>query len=185
MNANRTRRIRRDRESGMTLAELMIAVLVLSVGLLGMAKLFTFATLNTALAVNQSQGVAEAQRLIETFKYIASTSGSGASDSRITSATYDTSTSNNPVFTGAISGFVSEDFKPSVWVFDNTGALVTGSYTVNPTMPTDPTTGVTYAAGSLKSPSSTSRLVYILMTPKVKDPRYNQAFALTAMVSNN
>ena len=177
------RQRRRNPQSGLTLIELMIAILVLMVGLLGMAKLFIYATLNTALAVNESQGVADAQKLIEAYKIEAATNG--ISSTVITSGTYVTATDSSPAYLAGTGGR-SAEFNESVWVFDKTGTLVNpAGNTVNPATPTDPVTGYTYAANELKSPSSTSRLVYVLLTPKVKDPRYNQAVRLMDIVSTN
>jgi hypothetical protein len=53
---------------------------------------------------------------------------------------------------------------------------VTGSFTVTPNLPPG------YSAGQLRAPSSTSRLVFVRMTPKIPDPRYNQIVTLIGYV---
>jgi prepilin-type N-terminal cleavage/methylation domain-containing protein len=169
------------RQRGLTLIELVIATLVLSVGLISLARLFVLATLNNSLAVNMSQGLNDAQRLIEVYKTAAATNG--ATSAVIVSGTYSATNSTSAFYNAMLvnggTGYRSEDFHEDIWVFDHTGALVTGSYTVNPSLPPG------YSAGDLRAPSSTSRLVYVRMVPTVENPRYNQTVTLMAYVRSN
>jgi prepilin-type N-terminal cleavage/methylation domain-containing protein len=171
----------RGRERGFSLVELVIAILVLSIGLIGLARLFVFATLNAALAVNMSQGLNDAQRLIEVYKTEAAING--VSSSRIVSGTYAATDSSSAYYNAMLAnsgtGYRSSDFEEDVWVFDSTGAVITGSYTVNPSLPPG------YSAGDLRAPSTSSRLVYVRLTPKIKDPRYNQEVKLIGYVRSN
>lgn len=169
----RTLQRRRRAESGVSLIEMMIAILVLTVGLVSLAQLFTVATLNNMLAVTTSGGVNDAQRLVEAWKAEAMTNG--ITSAAIRSATYQTSTHECAAFV-ALAGYDSTAslYRENVWVFDWNGDLV-GS--ANPTMPP----GV--AAGTLRSPAVKSRLVYIRLDPKSPDPRANQTVIVTAIVA--
>jgi type II secretory pathway pseudopilin PulG len=176
-------RPRRRRERGLTLIELVIATLVLSVGLIALARLFVLATLNAALAVNMSQGLNDAQRLVEVYKTEAASSSNGASSAVIVSGTYSATNSSSAFYNAMLvnggTGYRSKDFHEDVWVFDQSGAVVSGSYPVSPSLPPG------YSAGDLRAPSASSRLVYVRMTPIVPDPRYNQAVTLMAYVRSS
>jgi hypothetical protein len=171
----------RSRDRGLTLVELAIATLVLSVGLIGLARLFVLATLNSALAVNMSQGLNDAQRLVEVYKTEAATNGVGSA--AIVSGTYSATDANsafrNAMLLNGGTSYRSKDFKEDVWVFDNNGNVVTGAYTVNPSLPPG------YSAGDLRAPSTTSRLIFVRMTPFVPDKRYNQEVTLIAYVRSS
>jgi len=130
------RRAGSRRERGLTLIELCIATLVLSVGLIALARLFVLATLNAALAVNISQGINDAQRLIEVYKTEAAING--ATSSAIVSGTYSQADSGSAYYNAMLinggTGYRSVEFQEDVWVFDQSGTLVTGTYTTNPTL---------------------------------------------------
>jgi type II secretory pathway pseudopilin PulG len=181
MNNESGLRTKRNRARGVTLIELAIATLVLSVGLIGLARLFVLATLNSALAVNMSQGLNDAQRLIEVYKTAAATSG--ATSATIVSGTYSSTDSSsafyNAMLTNGGTGYRSKDFRENVWVFDHNGNLVSGTYTVSPSLPP----GI--SAGDLRAPSDKSRLVYVRMEPIVPDQRYNQVVTLMDYVRSN
>jgi hypothetical protein len=159
----------------------VIAILVLSVGLIGLARLFTIATLNAALAVNMSQGLNDAQRLMEVYKTEASTNG--VTSSLIVSGTYSATDSSSAYYNAMLAnsgtGYRSDEFEENVWVFDEAGAVVTGSYTVSPSLPPG------YSAGDLRAPSASSRLVYVRLTPKIEDPRFNQVVTLIGQIRSN
>ena len=166
-------RLRSD-ESGVTLIELMIAIVVLTVGLVALAQLFVAAALNNTYAVTTSGAVSDAQRLIESWKVKAAVNG--ITDPAITSALYNSGTDKSAAFaqlSGYYSGLPSR-YKESVWVFDSAGAVVG---TASPATPP----GI--AAGTLMSTGVNSRLVYILMEPKVDDPRTIQPVILTAIIT--
>src|ERR1041385_1373894 len=130
------RTMRRRVEAGVTLIELMIATMVLAIGLIGLAKLFALAALNTSLAVNESQGIADAQRLIEAMKIEAANNTNGVwadsayttPEANIVSSTYDSSSGSCPLWDHYFASSASQDYKMSVWVIDNTGTRVVGSY---------------------------------------------------------
>jgi prepilin-type N-terminal cleavage/methylation domain-containing protein len=174
-------RSRSGRERGFSLIELVIATLVLSVGLMGLARLFVLATLNSALAVNMSQGLNDAQRLLEVYKTEAATNG--AASATIVSGTYSATDASSAYYNAMLvnsgTGYRSAEFQEDVWVFDESGTLVTGTYPTSPALPPG------YSAGDLHAPSSTSRLVYIRMTPKVPDPRFNQIVTLMTYVRSS
>ena len=177
----------RGRERGLTLIELMIAVLVLSVGLIGLARLFVLATLNSSLAVNMSQGLNDAQRLVEAFKIEAASSGLGVASTTIVSGTYSATDASsvyyNAMLANSGAAYRSDEFYEDVWVFNEAGTVVqhptSGTYPISPSLPPG------YSAGALRSPSASSRLVYVRMRPKVPDPRYNQEVTLMALVRSN
>lgn len=161
------------REAGVTLIEMLIAIGVLSVGLVSLAQLFVVATMGNSYAVTTSGGVNDAQRLVESWKIRAATNG--IADAAITSATYDTGSQNCEAF-AALPGFDSEAslYEPSVWVFDWKGRLV-GS--ASPAYPPN------VEFGSLAAVSESSRLVYIRLDPKSPDPRTNQVLELSAVIA--
>lgn len=165
---------RRHGESGVTLIEMLIAIVVLTIGLAALAQLFVVAALNNTFAVTSSGAVNDAQRLIESWK-VKAVSGY-INDAAITSATYDSGTGKSAAFNQLAGYYTAEPsrFKESVWVFDQAGALVG---TANPTTPP----GIT--AGSLRATGNASRFVYILMEPKIDDPRTIQPVVLTAIIS--
>jgi Tfp pilus assembly protein PilV len=160
-------------EAGVSLVEMIIAILVLTVGLVSLAQLFVVATLGNTYAVTTSGGINDAQRLIEAWKIRAATPS--LPDSAITSATYNTGTGSCAAF-AALTGYDESlsQYKENVWVFDWNGNLV-GS--ASPTYPP----GV--ASGTLRSVSPKSRLIYIRMDPKSPDPRTNQVLELSAMIA--
>jgi hypothetical protein len=163
-----------QREAGVTIIELVIAVGVLSVGLLAMAQLFIVATLNNAFAANTSSGVADAQRLIEAYKSEAATNG--ITSAIVTSGTYDEATRSSPAVQAATGAPPSVWYKESVWVFDKNGALVTTpGIAVSPASPPEFT-------GALASPSERSRLVVVRYEPKTSDSRYSQTVVLTSII---
>lgn len=166
---------RRKAERGVTLIELMIAILVLTVGLAGLAQLLVVAAMNNTFAITTSGGVNDAQRLIEAWK--AEAAENGISSSVITSSTWNSSTQTCAAF-AALPGYVSADsrYKENVWVFDWQGNLV-GSAT--PSLPP----GI--SAGQLKAQALNSRLVYVRMEPKFDDPRTNQTVVLAAIVTGS
>lgn len=166
---------RRQTERGVTLIELMIAILVLTVGLAGLAQLLVVAAMNNTFAITTSGGVNDAQRLIEAWKSEAATHG--IESSVITSSTWNSSTETCAAF-AALPGYVSADsrYKENVWVFDWEGNLVG---TATPSLPP----GI--SAGQLKAQADNSRLVYVRMEPKFDDPRTNQTVILTAIVTGN
>jgi Tfp pilus assembly protein PilV len=165
---------RRSDETGVTLIEMMIAVLVLTIGLVALAQLFVVAALNNTYAVTTSGAVNDAQRLIESWKVKAAVNG--ISDPAITSALYNSGTDHSAAF-AQLSGYYGTQpsrFRESVWVFDVAGNVVG---TASPATPP----GV--AAGTLKSTGDNSRLIYVLMEPKIDDPRTIQPVILTAIVT--
>lgn len=163
---------RRKSQKGVTLIELMIAILVLTVGLMSLAQLFVVSTLNNALAINTSGAVNDSQRLIEALKIEASTNG--ISSSIIRSSSFNTSTNQNPLF-ATLTGYTSgARYKEYVWVFDWNGNLV-GSAT--PTYPPGVPTG------TLRSVGTNSRLIYIRMEPVINDPRLAQVVTLAALIN--
>jgi hypothetical protein len=168
---------RRERESGVTIIETLIATVVLSVGLVGLAQLFIVASYNNSYAVATSGGVNDAQRLVEYWKAHAGVNGFG--DGKVTSSMWDESTGSCTAFADlkAADGVSAYDFeasayKPSVWVYDHTGTLVG-------TASEDPPSGFDSAP---VAPADNSRYVYIRMEPRSKDPRYGQAVTLSAIV---
>jgi hypothetical protein len=167
------------REAGVTLIEMMIAILVLTLGLVGLSQLFVAATLNNSFVVSTAGGLNDAQRFIEQWKYIVATSSTtdGLSDPAITSSTYNTTTNQCDAFVSTLAGTgytaAGSAYKESVWVFNNAGTLIG---TGNPNYPP----GV--AAGTLKAPTQNARLIYIRMVPKTNDPRANQTLTLVAVI---
>ena len=167
----------RSTQSGVTMIEMLIATLVLSIGLVSLAQLFIVATLNNAFTVNISAGVNDAQRMIEVFRIEAASSPDGINSSLITSSSYDEGTGENSAFADLDGYDADEDrFKQYVWVFDNTGTLVG---TATPSYPPDEPTN------AFRSLSTNSVFVYIRMEPKFSDPRTNQTLILTAVVYDN
>lgn len=166
-------------DAGVTLIEMMIAILVLTVGLAGLAQLFVAATMNNSFVVQTAGGLNDAQRLIEHWKYVVATSSTanGIDDPLVTSSTYNTTTGQCAAFVTNLgsTGYAStaSAYQESIWVFDGAGNLV-GS--ASPSYPP----GV--AAGTLKAPTKNARLVYIRMVPKTSDPRVNQTLTLAAVI---
>ena len=158
-------------ESGVTLIEMVIAILVLTIGLVGLAQLFIVASFNNSYAISTSGGVNDAQRLIEDWKSKARTNISHAS---ITSSTYDEANQRCAAFVALGYDPDASPHKESVWVYDRNGNLI-GSAS-----PSDPL-GVT--PGSLRAISDTSRLVYIEMKPKTNDPRYGQTVTISTIIT--
>ena len=166
-------RVRRGSESGVTLIEMLIAILVLSVGLVSLAQLFVVATIGNSFAVTTSGGINDAQRLVEAWRIQAATNG--ISDAAITSATYDTGSQRCEAF-AALPGFDSEAsrYEPSVWVFDWKGRLIGRA---SPAYPPN------VEFGTLAAASEGTRLVYIRMDPKSPDPRTNQVLEMSAIIA--
>jgi prepilin-type N-terminal cleavage/methylation domain-containing protein len=166
---------RRSRQSGVTLIEMMIAILVLTIGLVTLAQLFVWATMNNTFVVRAAGGTNDAQRLVEYWKYVAHTSGIGAA--AITSSTWDSGTQTSAAFVG-IPNYVSaaSDYQENVWVYTSTGALVG---TASPSNPPDVDTS------TLRAPTLNSRLIYIRMTPRASDPRTNKTINLVAVIGGN
>lgn len=166
-------RVRSSTESGVTLIEMLIAILVLSVGLVSLAQLFVVATIGNSFAVTTSGGINDAQRLVEAWRIQAATNGIG--DAAITSATYDTGSQRCEAF-AALPGFDSEasKYEPSVWVFDWNGRLVGEA---SPAYPPN------VEFGSLAATSEGTRLIYIRMDPKSPDPRTNQVLEMSAIIA--
>lgn len=164
---------RSSHEAGVTLIEMLIALLVLSVGLVSLAQLFVVATVGNSFAVTTSGGINDAQRLVEAWKIRAATNG--IADAAITSATYNDGSKHCAAF-AALPGFDSNasQYEPSVWVFDWKGKLVGKA---SPEYPP----GVVF--GSLIAASENTRLVYIRMDPKSPDPRTNQMLELSTMIA--
>jgi hypothetical protein len=158
---------------------MVIATLVLTIGLIGLAQLFIVASYNNSYAVATSAGVNDAQRLIEHWKAVAVINGAGAS--QITSSTWNSSTNSCAAFTQLVDengdsyDFEASAFHPSVWVFDDTGALVGSASPAKP---------VGYEGITLVAPAKNSRYVIIQMNPKSNDPRYGQQVTLSAIVSS-
>ena len=170
----RSTRQRRRAESGVTLIEMMIALIVLTIGLVTLCQLFIVAYLNTQYAVTTSGGVNDAQWLVESWK-VKAAGANGILDPDITSATWDSGTGTCQAFVD-LDGYVTANsqYKESVWVFDWEGNLVGSA---------SPATPPGFADGELRAHSSNSRLVYILMEPKFPDPRTNQTVTMTSVVS--
>lgn len=171
----------RSREAGVTMIEMVIAITVLSVGLVSLAHLFIVASFNNYYAIATSGGVNDAQRLVEYWKARAAVNG--ITDAEITSSTWDEDANSCAAFaslTAEDAGGYDPDasaYKPSVWVFDDAGALVGAA---NPAWPADIDEDI-----ELKAPSANSRYVYIRMVPKSNDPRYGQEVTLSAVVGSN
>jgi type II secretory pathway pseudopilin PulG len=171
MNTESGSRQRRNRARGVTLIELAIATLVLSVGLIGLARLFVLATLNSALAVNMSQGLNDAQRLIEVYKTEAALTT--ATSSKIVSGTYSATNSSSAYheamsINGGATGYRSKDFRENIWVFDHNGNVISGTFPVSPSLPPG------FSAGDLRAPSTI-----------VPDKRYNQVVTLMSYVRSS
>jgi prepilin-type N-terminal cleavage/methylation domain-containing protein len=164
----------RPAEDGVSLIEMMIAILVLTIGLVALAQLFVAATMNNTYVVATAGGLNDAQRLVEHWKYVSATSltSDGVSDTAITSSMYDPSTQQNAAF-ATLTNYVAANsaYKEYVWVFKSDGTTV-GSTTNEPA---NPPTG-------LSAPTLNSRLVYIRMVPKSPDPRVNNTINLMAVV---
>jgi hypothetical protein len=175
MNGTRGTRPPHQDEEGSTLVELAIAVLVLTVGLLGLAHLFVVATMTSALSVNTSEALIDAQRCLEAYRSIAVASPVGVADLRLVSGTCDSSIGNSPAYADA-TGHDSTGFEESVWVFNRSGALVTGAHAVNPAAPE----GINPA--ELRAPSQGSRLVIVRLEPILANARYNQTVTLSTVI---
>jgi len=67
-------------DQGMTLVEILVAITVLCVGLLGVAILFPTSSTNIDYGGNMSQGTALAQEKIEEFRNTTFTSVTGGND---------------------------------------------------------------------------------------------------------
>jgi Tfp pilus assembly protein PilV len=158
-------------ETGVTLIEMVIAILVLTVGLIGLAQLFIVASFNNSYAIATSGGVNDAQRLIEDWKTKAR---SNINHSSITSSTYDETNRRCAAFVALGYDPEASPHKESVWVFDRAGNLV-GS--ASPSYPPD------VPSGTLRAVSDTSRLVYIRMEPKTMDPRYGQTVTISTLIT--
>lgn len=175
---DRARSVRRRVEAGVSLIEMMIAILVLTIGLVALAQLFVAATMNHSFVIDTSGGINDAQRLIERWKYIASTTSASsgpnieATTGTITTSTYNTST-GCAAFVNALggTGYTAADsaYQESVWVFDSAGAVVG-------------TAGFSCPVTGLVAPTQNSRIIYIQMVPKTPDPRVNQTLTMMAVI---
>ena len=175
MYVHRLRRARRNGERGVTLIEMMIAIVILTIGLAALAQLFVVSLRNSQYAVTTSGGVNDAQWLVENWKIAAKDDATGIENPLITSATWDEDSGECAAF-AALPDYDSANsqYKESVWVFDRDGTLV-GS--ADPDMPDG------FSDGDLQAPSTNSRLVYIVMEPKSSDPRINQRVTMTAIIT--
>ena len=161
-------------EAGVTIIEMLIAIFVLTVGLLAMAQLFVAATMNNALATNTSGGVGDAQRRIEVYKSEAATNG--ITSALITSGAYNESTGTCPAYVNA-TGVSAQWSKETIWVYDKAGSLVTSAgMTASSSPPAN------YTSAQLRAPSEKSRLVVVRLEPKASDARYNQTVMLSAII---
>jgi prepilin-type N-terminal cleavage/methylation domain-containing protein len=172
-------------QAGVTLIEVLIAMVVLSIGLVALAELFVIATMNTARSTNVSQEINDAQRLIEDLKIVAANEGvegtGGTIPVKMRSGDYATSTDN----------YDSEKCTEFVYVLDANGAIIdengdrvdAASYFTADGHPDlaalygDPTAGL-YAA-----PSKKSRLVICRMVPENPDLRFNQTVTLVSVIN--
>ena len=165
-------------EAGVTMIEMVIAIVVLSIGLVSLAQLFIVASFNNSYAIATSGGVNDAQRLVEYWKAIAA--ADDIDNAAITSSLYDAGTKKCAAFEdltnedGSTFDFDASAYKPSVWVFDKDGNVVGTAATLPD--------GIT--AGDLRAPSEDSRYVYIEMKPKSNDPRYGQPITLSAVITS-
>ena len=185
MDTEMKRRRSGGAEDGVTLIELMIAIIVLGVGLLGIAQLFVVATMGNAFSVNTSEALVDAQRCLEGYRSIAIQAGGlGVADPRLVSGTVTGTgeTANSPAFEEATGGFNSEKYFENVWVFDWNGDLVVGTgarnYTVSPSAPPD-------YDGRLAAPTAASLLVIVRLEPVYADNRYNQPITLASIISQD
>jgi prepilin-type N-terminal cleavage/methylation domain-containing protein len=166
----------RPAESGVTLIEMMIAILVLTIGLVAVAQLFVAATMNNSFVVANAGALNDAQRLIERFKYIAANDGTlHVGNAAITSSMYNEGTQQCDAFVNNVPGYNSANsgYKESVWVIRSDGTAVGSPSPANPDG---------YAALELKAPTLGTRLVYVQMVPKIPDPRTNQTINLMAVI---
>lgn len=168
--------IRSRRESGVTLIEMMIALLVLSIGLVALAQLYVAATMNHQYVIDTSGGINDGQRLIEQWKYYASVTGSTSPTINATTSTITTSTYASGQCTAFVNALGStgytaanSQYQESVWVFDSAGSLVG-------------TAGFSCPVSGLQAPTVNSRLIYIQMVPKTPDPRVNQTLTMMAVI---
>jgi hypothetical protein len=177
-----------SRSSGVTIVELMIALLVLSVGIIGIAQLYAVATVTGALSVNTSTGLVDAQRCIEAMRGIAHSSSSGIKDPRLVSATFDSSRGNSPTYL-TVTGYDSERFRENIWVYSNTGRVDGNG--VDP--PGSTTHGSPYAVSSVLppgyttaplAPTASSLTVVVRLEPIVKDRRFIQSVTLATVISH-
>src|SRR5262249_42308471 len=119
---------RRPSEAGVTIIEMMIAILVLTIGLVSLAQLFVAATMNNSFVVQTAGGINDAQRLLEHWKYLAAQDTvNGVSNAAITSSAYDTGTGQSAAFVAALTTNytpVNDAYKEDVWVYKSDGTLV-------------------------------------------------------------
>jgi hypothetical protein len=178
----------RSRESGVTIIELMISMLVLIVGVVGIAQLYAVATLNGALSVNTSTGIIDAHRCLEAMRGIARSSSLGVNDPRLVSATYDTTLAKCPTYV-SVTGYDSQRFRESVWVFNNTGRVdgngidspgstARGSfYSVESALPRG------FSRTPL-APAANTLTVIVQLDPIVADPRFVQSVVIMTVISH-
>ena len=177
-----------SRNSGVTIIELMIALLVLSVGIIGIAQLYAVATMTGALSVNTSTGLVDAQRCLEAMRGIAHSSSAGIHDPRLVSATYDSDRGNCPTYHTA-TGYDSERFRENVWVYNNTGRVDGNG--VDP--PGSTASGSAYTVSSLLppgyntmpiAPTANSLTVIVRLEPIASNRRLVQSVTLATVISH-
>jgi hypothetical protein len=163
-------------QSGVTIIEMMIATIVLTIGLVSLAQLFIWATMNNSFVVRTSGGLNDAQRLIEYYKYIAATNVNGVAATTITSSSFNEGTGQCPAFV-ALPGYQSSlsDYKEYVWVYDSTGTRIGAASPANPD-------GVPTA--NLIAPTKYTRLIYVRLIPKTPDPRVNRQIDMSAIIGS-
>jgi prepilin-type N-terminal cleavage/methylation domain-containing protein len=164
---------RQPSEAGVTLIEMMIAILVLTIGLVALAQLFVAATMNNSYVVQTAGGINDAQRLLEHWKYLAAQDTvNGVSNAAITSSAYNTGTGQSQAFVDALTtnySAANDAFKEDVWVYKSDGTLVG-------------TNANTCPVSGLMAPTLGTRLVFIQMVPKNPDPRTNQTITLMTVI---
>jgi hypothetical protein len=180
--------VRRSPESGVTLIELMISMVVLIVGVVGTAQLYAVATLTGALSVNTSTGLIDAHRCLEAMRGIARSSSLGVSDPRLVSASYDPDVDRCPTYV-TVTGHDSVDFRESVWVFDNSGRVDGNG--VDP--PGSTVNGSSYEVASALppgftraplAPAANTLTVVVRLEPVAADPRFVHPVTLMTVISH-
>jgi prepilin-type N-terminal cleavage/methylation domain-containing protein len=188
---NRKPGVNRRFEDGVTLVELMIALLVLVIGIVGAAQLFVVAQMSQTLAINQSSGAEDMQRFIDSLRTEISNNGLGTYNSGtnsidvnpwVFSSTYDEGDDYCYAFGDYMNGYQPAWFRPNVWIYDHEGDLVNPYGTVSPAAPPD------VDAADLIAPSTSSIVVYVRMDPKddsAAGARWNLPVTVKAVISGH
>jgi Tfp pilus assembly protein PilV len=183
------KRVGRSRAGGFTILELMVAMLVLTIGIVGVAQLYAVATLNSTLSVNTSTGLIDAQRCLEAMRGIARSSSLGINDPRLVSSTYSATLGSCPTYV-TVTGYDSENFKESVWVYNSTGRVdgngidPPGSTARGPLYAVAPALPPGYGSAPL-APSTTTLIVVVRLEPVSGSRRLNQPVTLTTVISHD